>query len=78
MKLRWEVPLRELPYLLGGAFLTLRIVGVAVLFGIILGILAAMGRTSKNKLAYGLASAYVESRYAAAWVKDLAYFGLPL
>ena len=79
MKLRWEVPLRELPYLLGGAFLTLRIVGVAVLFGIILGILAAMGRTSKNKLAYSLASAYVEFFRNTPLLAQIffAYFGLP-
>ena len=79
MKLRWEVPLRELPYLLGGAFLTLRIVGVAVLFGIILGILAAMGRTSKNKIAYGVSSAYVEFfRNTPLLVQVFfAYFALP-
>ena len=79
MQLRWEVPLRNLPYLLEGALLTLRIVGIAVFFGIILGITAAMGRTSKNKIARGLSSVYVEFFRNTPLLVQIffAYFGLP-
>lgn len=78
-QLRWEVPLRNLPYLLEGALLTLRIVGIAVVFGIIIGIFAAMGRTSKNRILYGLSTAYVEFFRNTPLLVQIffAYFGLP-
>ena len=79
MGLRWEVPLKNLPYLLGGALLTLRLVGISVVFGIFLGIVGAMGRTSKNKLFHGIATAYVELFRNTPFLVQIyfAYFALP-
>lgn len=79
MRLRWEVPLRNLPYLLEGALLTLKIVGIAVFFGIIIGIIAAVGRTSKRKSIRGLAAIYVEFFRNTPLLVQIffAYFGLP-
>lgn len=79
MIFRWNVPIENLPFLLEGALLTLKLVGVASVFGIILGIIASACRTSKNKFIYGVSTAYVEIfRNTPLLVQVFyAYFALP-
>lgn len=48
------------PAYLDGTLVTLKISFIGVLVGLILGILVAIPRMSKNKIAYGLSTAYVE------------------
>jgi len=55
-----EIVIDSLPSLLLGAKLTLALTGLSVLFGTIIGTFMGMARLSKNKLIYGLATAYVE------------------
>lgn len=50
----------SLPSLLNGAALTLEISFVAILFGIGLGIIVGLSRVSKNKIIWGISTAYVE------------------
>ncbi|NPV25999.1 MAG: amino acid ABC transporter permease [Firmicutes bacterium] len=55
-----DIVLDSLPSLLLGARVTLTLTGLAVLFGTIIGTFVGMARISKNKLIYGVATAYVE------------------
>jgi polar amino acid transport system permease protein len=50
-----------------------------VVFGIFLGIVGAMGRTSKSKLFHGIATAYVELFRNTPFLVQIyfAYFALP-
>lgn len=51
---------RVLPLLFEGVTLTLFITVVGIFFGFILGCIAGLGRLSKNKFIYGIATGYVE------------------
>lgn len=65
--------------LLAGAWLTLKISVLAIAFGLIIGIVGAMFRTSGNKLLNGLALAYVEIIRNTPYLIQLLFifFGLP-
>lgn len=76
-----QIVISNMPFFLGGALLTLEITALAVFFGMILGLILGLGKLSKNKLAYGLSTAYVDFfRGTPLFVQILLlYFGiLPL
>lgn len=62
-----------------GVLLTLQITLSAIAFGLIFGILGALGRTSSNKVANGIAIAYVEFFRNTPFLIQLFFFffGLP-
>lgn len=62
-----------------GVWLTFQITGVAIAFGLVLGILGALGRTSSNRIANGIAIAYVEFFRNTPFLIQLFFFffGLP-
>jgi len=64
---------------LQGVLLTLQITVSAIAFGLILGILGSLGRTSGNKIANGIAVAYVEFFRNTPFLIQLFFFffGLP-
>ncbi|MGG6297939.1 amino acid ABC transporter permease [Leptolyngbya sp. AN02str] len=64
---------------LQGVFLTLRLALISIGFGLILGILGALARTSGNKIANAIAVAYVEFIRNTPFIIQLFffYFGLP-
>lgn len=65
--------------LLAGAWLTLKISVLAIAFGLIIGIVGAMFRTSGNKVLNGMALAYVEVIRNTPYLIQLLFifFGLP-
>lgn len=65
--------------LLAGAWLTLKISVLAIAFGLIIGIIGAMFRTSGNKVLNGIALAYVEVIRNTPYLIQLLFifFGLP-
>lgn len=75
----FDVPIRELPFLVEGALCTLQMSCLASLLGLFIGIIGAMGRMSKNRIAYGLSTAYVEVIRNTPILVQLyfLYFGLP-
>ena len=66
-------------FFLQGVLLTLRIVVIAIAFGLILGILGAIGRTSKNRFLNLIAAVYVEVFRNTPFLIQLFFFffGLP-
>lgn len=75
----FEVPLRNLSVLVQGALVTLRISGISILLGLGISIFGALGRLSKNKIIYTIATAYVEFIRNTPFLVQLffVYFGLP-
>ena len=65
--------------LLAGAWLTLKISVLAIAFGLVIGIIGAMFRTSGNKVLNGIALAYVEVIRNTPYLIQLLFifFGLP-
>ena len=65
--------------LLAGAWLTLKISLIAIAFGLIIGIIGAICRTSNNKLLDGIALAYVEIIRNTPYLIQLffIFFGMP-
>jgi polar amino acid transport system permease protein len=66
-------------FFLQGVFLTLRLALISIGFGLMLGILGALARTSENKIANAIAIAYVEFIRNTPFIIQLFffYFGLP-
>lgn len=76
-----QVVWKHLDYLLEGAVLTLQITILSVLLGMILGLITGLFKLSKNRILYGIASAYIDFfRGTPLFVQILLlYFGiLPL
>ncbi len=71
--------IKILPDLAFGAVVTLKLTLISIVFGLIIGSIAGLGRVSKNKLFFGLSTAYVEViRGTPLLVQILiVYFGLP-
>ncbi len=69
----------NLDVLLAGAWLTLRMSLLAILFGLMIGILGSLMRTSGNRFLDGLALAYVEVIRNTPYLIQLffIFFGLP-
>ncbi len=76
-----QVVIKNFPYLLEGAVLTLKITVLSVLFGMILGLVAGLLKMSKSRILYIVATAYIDFfRGTPLFVQILLlYFGiLPL
>lgn len=73
------MPLRYLPFLLSGAWLTLQVSFIAAALGLVIGVLGAAAKTSGIKPLALAASAYVEFIRNTPLLVQLffAYFGLP-
>ncbi len=71
--------IRILPDLAFGAMVTLKLTLLSILFGLIIGTIAGLGRVSKNIIPFALSTAYVEViRGTPLLVQILiVYFGLP-
>lgn len=77
----FKVILENFSYFLGGAWITIEITAISVAIGMVLGLLAGLGKLSKNKVLYGIATAYIDFfRGTPLFVQILLlYFGvLPL
>jgi hydroxyproline transport system permease protein len=74
----WRPALNALPDMLAGAVITLEIAIAAMVLGVLIGILLALGRLSSNRILYGLATAWVETarNTPALFQVYMAYFGL--
>ena len=74
-----DVVIPNLPYLFAGATVTIKISVIAVSLGIILGLIAGMGRLSKNNLIRFLATCYVDFVRGTPLLVQIfiVYFGLP-
>ncbi|MEA5447090.1 amino acid ABC transporter permease [Leptolyngbya sp. CCNP1308] len=67
------------PLLLAGAWLTLRMALLAIAFGLIIGVVGSLLRTSGNRILNGIALAYVEVIRNTPYLIQLffIFFGLP-
>lgn len=74
----WYPALQALPEMLAGALVTIEVAVLSMLIGVGLGIVLALGRNSKNRLLYGLSTAWVEGarNTPALFQIYMAYFGL--
>ncbi|WP_309572457.1 amino acid ABC transporter permease [Deinococcus sp.] len=70
---------QNIPYLLQGAAMTLKITGLALVFGVLLGTLVALARLSPLRWLAGLALAYIELIRGTPMLVQifLIFFGLP-
>lgn len=69
----------SIPYLLQGAWMTLKITGLSLVFGVILGTLVALARLAPLKWLSGLSLAYIELIRGTPLLVQifLIFFGLP-
>lgn len=76
----WGYTIQVLPLLLQGVKYTILIATVGLLAGFLIGAVTGLGRTSKNKILFGLSTVYVEViRGTPIMVQALyIYFALPL
>lgn len=74
----WYPAFQALPEMLAGALVTIEVAVLSMLIGVGLGIVLALGRNSKNRLLYGLSTAWVEGarNTPALFQIYMAYFGL--
>ncbi len=74
-----ELFIQILPDLAFGAMVTLKLAVLSIIFGLIIGTIAGLGRVSKNFLPFAISTAYVEViRGTPLLVQILiVYFGLP-
>jgi len=75
----FEVFTDHLPRFIAGARIAFELVALAMVIGFVIGAFGAVARRSKNKFAYGVATAYVELfRNTPLLVQlYLVYFGIP-
>ena len=78
MNLDWSIAFNALPLLLAGIKWTIIIAVVGLFFGFFFGAVAGLGRASKNKFIFGMATVYVEAiRGTPILVQALyLYFGV--
>lgn len=79
MDLRWDLVLPRLPYILEGAWLTVRLTGISVGIGLIIGTLVGIARLARPWPIRTLAAAYVTFFRGTPLLVQifLVYFGLP-
>jgi glutamine transport system permease protein len=77
---KYSVIWESIPVLLTGVKLTILITFFGLLIGFFLGTVFGLGKTSRNRVIYGLASAYVESIRGTPLMVQVMflYFGLPM
>lgn len=74
-----DAVIEHLPYLLSGAYMTLKLTIIAVTLGIILGLFAGMGRLSHNRLTSFVSTCYIDFLRGTPLLVQIfiVYFGLP-
>jgi len=74
-----QLVMSQMPYLLEGVWMTIRLTFFAVGVGIIIGTILGLARVSKNKIFGGIAKAYIEFFRGTPLLVQLflLYFGLP-
>jgi len=79
LEFQWGLIQRVLPFLLHGAVRTLEFTTISVFLGLIIGLLVALARLSKNRLTNATAGAYVEFFRGTPLLAQLflIHFGLP-
>ncbi|NLI91066.1 MAG: amino acid ABC transporter permease [Peptococcaceae bacterium] len=79
MNINWGLALDSFPYLMQGAKITLQFTIVSVLFGMVLGLIFALGKLAQNKLIRYISSAYVDFFRGTPLLVQifLIYFGVP-
>jgi polar amino acid transport system permease protein len=77
--LDWQIIFHYFPFLVEGAWLTLKISVISVALGLLFGLVAALCKLSHNRLLWGLASFYVWLIRSTPLLVQLfiIYFGLP-
>jgi len=77
---KYSVIWESVPVLLTGLELTILITFFGLVIGFFLGTLFGLGKTSRNRMVYGIASAYVESIRGTPLMVQVMflYFGLPM
>lgn len=78
LDLDWSIAFNSLPFLMTGIKLTIIIAFVGLVCGFIIGAIAGLARTSRNKLIYGLGTVYVEAIRGTPMLVQAVYlyFGL--
>ncbi|HHX94828.1 MAG TPA: amino acid ABC transporter permease [Clostridia bacterium] len=61
LDLNWDIAIDALPTLISGIKWTIVIAVVGLIFGFLIGAVAGLARTSKNKIIYALGTIYVEA-----------------
>ncbi|BAS28782.1 amino acid ABC transporter permease [Limnochorda pilosa] len=79
MDLRWDLVLPRWPYILEGAWLTVRLTGISVGIGLVIGTLVGIARLARPWPVRSLASAYITFFRGTPLLVQifLVYFGLP-
>ncbi len=79
MHLDFNVLIQSFPYLLAGAWMTVKITSLSVAVGIIIGIFGGLMRVSKNPILYWISTVYVEIIRGTPLLVQIfiVYFGLP-
>jgi len=79
MSMDWGLVLQSLPVLLEGAKLTIFYTAFSVFFGMILGLIFALGKMAHNKLIKAVAIAYIEFFRGTPLLVQIfvIYFGIP-
>ncbi len=79
MQLDFSILIKSFPYLLAGAWMTVKITSLSVGVGIIIGIIGGLMRVSKNPILYWLSTVYVEIIRGTPLLVQIfiVYFGLP-
>ncbi|MCC6518600.1 MAG: amino acid ABC transporter permease [Tabrizicola sp.] len=74
----WHQAFQALPQMLWGALITIEVAVISMIFGIIFAVLIALCRLSHNRVAYGVATAWVEMarNTPALFQIYMAHFGL--
>ena len=79
MQLDFSILIKSFPYLLAGAWMTVKITSLSVGVGIIIGIIGGLMRVSKNPILFWLSTIYVEIIRGTPLLVQIfiVYFGLP-
>ncbi len=79
MQLDFSILVKSFPYLLAGAWMTVKITSLSVAVGIIIGIIGGLMRVSKNPILFWLSTVYVEVIRGTPLLVQIfiVYFGLP-
>ncbi len=79
MQLDFSILIKSFPYLLAGAWMTVKITSLSVAVGIVIGIFGGLMRVSKNPILYWISTVYVEVIRGTPLLVQIfiVYFGLP-
>jgi His/Glu/Gln/Arg/opine family amino acid ABC transporter permease subunit len=79
MDFQFDIFIESFPTLLKGAVLTVQLTVISVLLGLIIGLIGALGRVSRNRLLRGVTICYITLMRAVPLLLTLMflYYGLP-